>query len=144
MYNYYRMKHDKLKQYAVLRTSLVSEKAELEARLAEIDLALGSSAPVAVKSAKVVASAPAPAKAAKAAKAAKRGPGRRPRNGASLKDAVVAALKSYKSLSRQDLLKAVIAGGYKFSAKDPLNSLSTLVYSNKKLFKANSGKISLS
>ena len=132
------MKHDKLKQYASLRTSLISEKAELEARLAEINGALGESAPV-VKTASKAASAAVEV----ASKPAKRGPGRRPRNGASLKDAVVAVLKANKSLGRQDLLKAVIAAGYKFSAKDPLNSLSTLVYSNKKLFKANSGAISL-
>ena len=36
------MKNDLLKQYVSLRDSLAKEKAELEARLAEINLALGA------------------------------------------------------------------------------------------------------
>ncbi len=152
------MKHDTLKQYVSLRTGLVSEKAELEARLAEINEALGESTAEAVK---VTAAAPAtpqsgkrrpgrpPGRRAAAAPSAAPAPararagGRRARNGESLRDVVVSVLKTHKSLSRQDLLKAVVGAGYKFSAKDPLNSLSTLVYTAKKVFKASDGKISL-
>ena len=154
------MKHDTLKQYVSLRTGLVSEKAELEARLAEINEALGECTAEAVK---VTATAAAPAtpqsgkrrpgrppgrRAAAAPSAAPaparaRAGGRRARNGESLRDVVVSVLKAHKSLSRQDLLKAVVGAGYKFSAKDPLNSLSTLVYTAKKVFKASDGKISL-
>ena len=131
------MKHDKLTQYAALRTSLHSEKADLESRLAEINQALGESTPVA----KVSARATSPTAASLTP--AKRGPGRRARNGTSLRDVTVGVLKAHKTLGRQDLLKAVVAAGYKFTAKDPLNSLSTLVYTNKKVFKAKSGQISL-
>lgn len=152
---------DTLKQYVSLRTSLVSEKAALEARLREINQALGATAPAAAAaatSASVAATlAPAkrrgrPPKAAKAAAVAptagaatvKRGRrAGRASNGGSLKDAAVSALQGGKSLSRQDLLKAVVDSGYKFTAKDPLNSLSTLIYSSKNLFKAKSGMISL-
>lgn len=152
---------DTLKQYVSLRTSLVSEKASLEARLREINQALGASAPAAAVASESAAASLAPAKrrgrppkavakgAAVAAPSAAAAPGKRGRragrasNGGSLKDAAVAALQGGKSLSRQDLLKAVVDSGYKFTAKDPLNSLSTLIYSSKNLFKAKSGMISL-
>lgn len=151
---------DTLKQYVSLRTSLVSEKAALEARLREINQALGASSPAAAVASESAAASLAPAKrrgrppkatkgAAAAAPTAAAAPGKRGRragrasNGGSLKDAAVAALQGGKSLSRQDLLMAVVDSGYKFSAKDPLNSLSTLIYSSKNLFKAKSGMISL-
>lgn len=150
---------DTLKQYVALRSGLITEKAALEARLSEINEALGQSSKSSVVAA-VAASSSAPAKrrgrppgAAKAPKAASaassasgvgRGRGRgRSGNGTSLKEAAVAALSGGKSLSRQELLKAVVDSGYNFTAKDPLNSLSTLVYSSKKVFKAKGGMISL-
>ena len=148
---------DALKQYVALRSGLVSQKAELESRLHAINLALGeSSAPAAVFTASAsappakrgpgrppkaaLAGADAPAAATKGGKRRGRG---RSTDGTSLRDVAIKALLTHKVLGRQDLLKAVEAGGYKFSAKDPLNSLSTLVYSNKKIFKARDGQISL-
>lgn len=134
---------DTLKQYVALRSGLIAEKAALEARLKEINKALDG-----------VASKGSPAKGSEATrggrppsepKALK--PGRRTRkrarNEASLKDAAVAVLAGGKSLSRKDLLQAVTDSGYKFTAKDPLNSLSALIYSAKKVFKAKDGMISL-
>jgi len=133
------MKIDKLKQYVSLREQLLRDKAELESRLAEINKALGSvtpSAPAVVatapaakrgrKPAAVPAAAPA---AAPASPAVKRG-GKRAKNTVSLRDAVLAATKA-KPLARQEILTAVQAAGYKFAAKDPLNSLSTLLYTDK-------------
>ena len=126
---------DTLKQYVALRSGLVAEKSALEARLREINRALGESTP---------APAAAPRGRPPVAKAKGKGRGRgRSTTGGSLREAAVAALQGGKSLSRQDLLKAVVDSGYKFAAKDPLNSLSTLIYSNKKVFKAKSGLISL-
>lgn len=132
------MKIDKLKQYVSLREQLLRDKAELEARLAEINKALGAVAPSVTVSAPAAAPAkrgrrPAAAVAAGTpAKAAgpKAGSRKRARNSVSLRDAVLAATKA-KPLSRQEILTAVQAAGYKFAAKDPLNSLSTLLYTDK-------------
>jgi hypothetical protein len=108
---------------------------ELESRLAEINKALGSVSPSAPA---VVATAPAAKRgrkpaavpaAAVASPAVKRG-GKRAKNTVSLRDAVLAATKA-KPLARQEILTAVQAAGYKFAAKDPLNSLSTLLYTDK-------------
>jgi len=145
---------DALKQYVALRSGLVAEKAKLESRLNEINSALGSSPAPAASSPAAPAAAPAkrgpgrPPSAAKAAapaapKAGKRRGRGRSTDGTSLRDVAIKALLTHKVLGRQDLLKAVETGGYKFSAKDPLNSLSTLIYSNKKIFKARDGQISL-
>lgn len=153
------MKSDKLKKFVSLLDGLLKEKTALEARLQEINKALGVSAAPAQKApaASAVAAAPAPrkvgrprkvpgapaaVKAPKAPKAAK-GSRKRAENSASLKDTVIAILKEKKSLGRKELLDAVIGGGYKFTATDPLNSLSTLIYSNRKIFNAKSGIISL-
>lgn len=129
------MKIDKLKQYVSLREQLLRDKVELESRLAEINKALGSVTPSAPA---VVATAPAAKRgrkpaavpaAAVASPAVKRG-GKRAKNTVSLRDAVLAATKA-KPLARQEILTAVQAAGYKFAAKDPLNSLSTLLYTDK-------------
>jgi hypothetical protein len=155
------MKNDKLKQFVTLREQLLKDRAELEARLVEINKALGAvsgplaaapDAPVgavapvvaAVKGkpgrkkkvvlAPAAAPAPAPAKLAKAVKLAKpakvRRGGKRAKNEMSLRDAVLAVTKS-RPLARQEILVGVQNLGYVFSAKDPLNSLSTLLYTDK-------------
>lgn len=127
------MKIDKLKQYVSLREQLLRDKSELESRLAEINKALGavsSSTPVSPASAPAVKRGRKPAAAAPTAKAAKGGAGKRAKNSVSLREAVLAATKA-KPLARQEILTAVQAAGYKFAAKDPLNSLSTLLYTDK-------------
>lgn len=129
------MKIDKLKQYVSLREQLLRDKVELESRLVEINKALGSvtpSAPAVVATAPVAKRGRKPAAvpaAAPASPAVKRG-GKRAKNTVSLRDAVLAATKA-KPLARQEILTAVQAAGYKFAAKDPLNSLSTLLYTDK-------------
>lgn len=112
-------------KYLALRESLTKEKAALEARLAAINRAL---------------TGPAPAAAVRAG----RKPGlrrKRAKNELSLKEAVAKALAG-KSLSRTDLLQAVMKLGYTFTAKKPLNSLSTLLYSDRSI-KNNGGKFSI-
>lgn len=140
------MKNDRLKQFVSLRDQLLRDKAELEARLSEINRALGA----------VSASAGAPVEAprrgrkpgrkpgAKPGRKPGRKPGPKPADGApkmrgnragntiSLRDAVKQVTKD-KPLSRQEILDAVQAIGYKFKAKDPLNSLSTLLYTEKSI-----------
>ena len=127
------MKIDKLKQYVSLREQLLRDKAELESRLAEINKALGavsSGTPAAATSVPAAKRGRKPAAAAPVAKAPKGGAGKRAKNTVSLREAVLAATKA-KPLARQEILTAVQAAGYKFAAKDPLNSLSTLLYTDK-------------
>lgn len=140
------MKSNTLKKFVALRDGLLREKAGLEVRLAEINKALGlfpavESVAPARRGRPRKDAAPKAAKPAKAPKA--RGRRKRAVNQASLKDTVIAVLKEKKSLPRKELLKAVIDGGYVFTASDPLNSLSTLIYSNRKIFNAKDGVISL-
>lgn len=137
------MKNDKLKQYISLREHLLRDKAEYEARLAEINKALGAATVSPVSAAPVVVEAPvvrrgrkpgrkpaAPVEAPVAVKATRGGSRKRAQNSVSLREAVFAATKA-KPLTRQEILAAVQAAGYKFAAKDPLNSLSTLLYTDK-------------
>lgn len=107
------MKRDPLKQFTSLRESLSKRKAVLEAELARINAALG---------------------VASAAVASSTGGGRavRAQNSMSLKQAVLAATKA-KPLSKPEILEAVAKLGYQFSAKDPMNSLNTLLYTDKQI-----------
>jgi hypothetical protein len=129
------MKNDKLKQFVSLREQLLRDKADLEARLSEINKALG--AVTGAAAAPVVASAPAAKRGRKpsapkaaTAPAAKPAGRKRAQNSVSLREAVLNATKA-KPLSRQEILVAVQSAGYVFTAKDPLNSLSTLLYTDK-------------
>lgn len=139
------MKNDLLKQYVSLRDSLTKEKAALEVRLAEINRALGGDSGAANTAAAAAPRAKAGAAAkeeTRATKAAGR-PRKRAQNNKSLRDTVVDSLAN-KPLNRQEILEAVLKSGYVFSAKDPLNSLSTLLYTDKKTFKNKDGKFSVS
>ncbi len=129
------MKNDKLKQFVSLREQLLRDKADLEARLSEINKALG--AVTGAAAAPVVAAAPAAKRGRKpsapkaaTAPAAKPAGRKRAQNSVSLREAVLNATKA-KPLSRQEILAAVQSAGYVFTAKDPLNSLSTLLYTDK-------------
>ena len=114
------MKRDPLKQFVALRESLSKRKAVLEAELSKINAALGAAT-------KVTAVAVAPAAAA--VRGVKL---RRAQNTMSLKAAVLAATKS-KPLAKPEILDAVAKLGYKFAAKDPMNSLNTLLYTDKQI-----------
>ncbi len=63
-----------------------------------------------------------------------------PKNAVSLKDAVSAALKSNPPMSKDALLEAVQKSGYKFTAKDPKNSLNVVLYTNRETFAQNAEK----
>lgn len=121
------MKQTNVGQYVALREALLKEKAELEARLEDISRALGGGGTTTTR--------------------AKPGPkprvarGKRAKNEMSMKEATVKALTG-KALTRQETLDAVQKLGYKFTAKSPLNSLSTLLYSDKS-FKNTDGKFSV-
>ncbi|NBR85868.1 MAG: hypothetical protein EBY09_06905 [Verrucomicrobia bacterium] len=123
------MKLNNVNQYVALREALVKEKAKLEARLAEINRALGG------RASEAGTSGPKPGPKAGSRR------GKRAKNELSMKEAAVKALAA-KPLSRTELLDAVLKLGYKFTASNPLNSLSTLLYSDKS-FKNSNGKFSV-
>lgn len=135
------MKNDLLKQYVSLRDSLTKEKAVLEARLAEINRALGTSAAAGASAVVAAARGGAVKAAAKVGRPAGK-TRKRAQNEKSLRDTVAGVL-AQKPLNRQEILDAVLKTGYVFSAKDPLNSLSTLLYTDKKTFKNKDGKFSV-
>jgi hypothetical protein len=129
------MKNDKLKQFVSLREQLLRDKADLEARLNEINKALGAVAGAAAAPVIAVATVSKRGRKASALKPAtahvtKPASRKRAQNSVSLREAVLNATKA-KPLSRQEILAAVQSAGYVFTAKDPLNSLSTLLYTDK-------------
>ncbi|MSU33115.1 MAG: hypothetical protein EXS25_10765 [Pedosphaera sp.] len=154
------MKSDPLKQFVTLLETLLAEKMALEERLEQINQALGisvseltqqevllqplsasrSKEPSVSKSKRSeIAEIGKSLRISKTSQVSKR----RSNDGRSLKQILIDLLTEKKSLTRQEILQAVIEGGYKFSAADPLNSLSTLIYSNRKIFSAKKGSISL-
>ena len=113
------MKNDSIKKYLTLQESLRREKATLETRLAQIQEALaGSASSVAARGDMKTR--------------------RRARNEMSLKQAVSEATRK-KALSKQEILDEIQRMGYRFTAKDPINSLNTVLYTNKQ-FKNLDGK----
>ena len=123
-----KVKADAVKQFVASRAALAAEKARLEARLAEIDRVLGQAA------AALTSVRP-------AARPVARGVGRgRARNAMSLKEAVIQVTRN-KPMTRPEILQAIKKLGYKFAAKDPLNSLNVTLYT-KGNFKNDSGKFS--
>lgn len=132
------MRSSTIKKFMAMREALVNEKAALEARLAEINEALGvASEPEAAPA------APAKMRGRPVAKKKVTGKKRagRAKNAKSLKSAVLEALGK-KALSRQGIVAAVQKAGYVFSTKNPLNSVSAMLYSDKKTFKNDKGKFS--
>jgi len=121
------MKHDVLRQFASLKKSLEQEKAQLIARLRKIEEALNDSAPT----------EPSPTRT----KASKKGR-KKAKNPMPLKNAVIKVLGK-NSMGKPEILSAVQKNGYKFTGKDPMNSLSVLLYSNKSVFKNVGGKFGL-
>jgi len=117
------MKVDSVKQFLALRASLQNERSRLEARLAEINRALGQ--------------LPAPA----SAPAAKRLPfSARAINTMPLKEAVVKVTRD-RPLTKPEILKAIKKLGYRFKARNPLNSLNVTLYT-KGNFRNVNGKFS--
>lgn len=127
-----------IKKFMAMREALVKEKAALEARLAEINEALGVASEASETTTAPAKRAGRPAAKKKAARG-RSGP--RAKNKVSLKAAVLKALGK-KALTRPDIVSAVQASGYVFSTKNPLNSVSAMLYSDKQTFKNKGGKFS--
>ena len=117
---------DPLKEFAQLRTAMIKRQVELQEELAAINAALGT--PVAVST----PTAPSATLSLATAPKGQRGPRKRAENSLSLAEAVLTVTKA-KPLAKADILTAVEKLGYKFTAKSPLNSLNTLLYTNKQI-----------
>jgi len=145
---------DTIKQFAKLYASLVQEKKELENRLVDINQALAGDLKTPQKAAskngrkkkakkKKAASKKSPkkkeatpkngrkkkAKKKKAAskKAPKKKAGKRAKNKSSLRVTIINVLGKMH-LGKKEILEAVQKAGYKFSTKDPMNSLQVQLY----------------
>jgi hypothetical protein len=115
------MRNDPLQQYAKLRRQLLEEKTKLEARLNEISQVLGSEG-IQTRPAATVQTQESPSKP-KARRRRRYGA----RNTITMREAILEAL-SDRPLSRKELLKAVQAIGFRFTTKNPLNSISSVLY----------------
>jgi hypothetical protein len=122
-----------IRRYLSLRDSLLKEKNGLEVRLREINQALGQ------------VSSTTSARHAPSTSVAGRGrPGRRRRGGGgiSLRDAVL-QVASGTPLSKHEILDRVQALGYRFSTKNPLNSLGVILYGKSPKFRNENGRFSI-
>ena len=125
------MKNDSLANYLKLRSDLLKERSQIERRLEQINKALGGSTEASYEADEPVASSSSHTPAS-----------RTRRNKVSLKKLVTQML-SEKSLTKEELLKAVVATGYKFSTKNPLNSMGVILYGKDPKFRNVDGKFSV-
>lgn len=133
------MRLDSLQQYISLREQLTREKSELEQRLQLINQALGAGE-AAVVALPAAAARPAGGRTAGATAGPRRG--RPPESGLSLREAVLKVLSS-GAKSKEDVLAGVQALGYRFTTKDPLNSLGVILYGRNPKFNRENGLFSL-
>jgi hypothetical protein len=122
------MKLDPLKQFVKLRQQLLEEKGSIEERLEEINEALGHEEATITEPSIDSAQDPKP-------KATR---GRKPRagNGMSLREALFKTL-AIRPLARSEVVKAVEGMGFRFTTKDPLNSISSILYAKNTPIKRN-------
>ena len=141
------MKAD-IRQYINLHHSLIEERATLDARLQAIDEALsglGGLAEVKMKTTRR-GKRPGPAKKSRVGAAVVRrvsaatGGQKRARNKLSLREAVT-QVTTNNPMSKSEILAAIKKLGYRFTAKNPVNSLNTVLYSHQQ-FKNVKGKFS--
>lgn len=118
------MPKDSLKDFAVLRHSLETERARITARLEAIIAVLGA------EGATVPAIADKPAKAV------------RPKNELSLKQAIVKVTRG-NPLTKEEIYRAVTGLGYHFKTDQPLKSINVTLYGRKPKFRKAGGKFSV-
>ena len=118
-----------IRRYLSLRDSLLKEKSGLEVRLQEISQALGQAG--AGSSITTTRSGPV---------AGRRGRGRAA-GGLSLRDAVLQV--ATRPLTKEEILQRVQGLGYRFSTKNPLNSLGVILYGRNPKFRNEGGRFSI-
>ena len=128
------MRNDSLKQFVTLRRALSEERDHLEARLRDINEALGEM-PLPSLSPIQGATASAPSQPARRGRKAAGG-------GQSLRDHVIAVLQSGPK-TKEEILADVKARGYTFSTKNPLNSLGVILYGKNPKFNRVDGRFSM-
>jgi hypothetical protein len=134
------MRNDSLQHYINLRRELSQERDQLSQRLGQINEALGELSAVAPASAPSSAEPePSPAQP----RTASRGRGRTAGSGGmSLREHVLQVLRG-GAKTKEEVLRAVQQGGYRFQTKDPLNSLGVILYGKNPKFNRVDGKFSL-
>jgi len=130
------MKLDNLKRYIDLRDSLVREKTALQERLAQLNAALAQD-----EASNQTPQSDSAAQGRPQRAVARRG--RTPAGGLSLREAVLRAT-SQRPMTKEEILEAVKALGYKFSTDNPLNSLGVILYGKRPRFKNDHGRFSSS
>jgi hypothetical protein len=147
------MKRDALQQFVALRRSLESEKAQLETRLAAVNQALGTESHFAPEAPVVFEGRGRPrltggglgkkhAKHRAGPGSAVKRRGNLGGNAMSLREAVV-QVTTPKALTKKEILAGVDKLGYKFTTKDPTNSLNQILYkSTNPKFRNADGKFS--
>lgn len=125
------MRTDSLQQFINLHRDLTQERHSLQARLRQINEALGDMQGIATTPA-----SPAPARPA--------GRGRPPVGGGkSLKAHVIEVLQREGPMTKDDILDAVQRRGYHFTTSNPANSLGVILYGKNPKFGRVDGKFSL-
>lgn len=127
------MRNDSLQQFVRLRQELTEERKRLEARLGQINEALGEMPPHALSLVQG-------ANGRSTGTVARRG--RASGGGQSLKEYVLAVLQN-GAMTKQEVLEAVQKRGYRFSTNNPLNSLGVILYGKNPRFNRADGKFSL-
>jgi len=112
---------DPLKKFIRLREALTKRRGEIEAELARVSEALGALVPIGIPL------SPAAPSASKPESHTIRRSGK-----LSLAEVVLSVTKT-KPLPKAEILKEVTKLGYTFKTKDPLNSLGSTLYTNKKI-----------
>lgn len=114
---------DPVQQYLKAREDLLKEKERLEQRLREIEAALGET----VTTTPAPAAGPVPKKKGRPRGSGGRGRGK---NVISLREAI-RRVTWERPLTRKEILDEVLNLGYKFSTKNPINSINQVLYASK-------------
>ena len=126
------MKIDPIQQYKKLRQELLRESGHLTAKLADIEATLNDSESTPVRKTPVTT-------APRAKSKTRRGRGG---NATSLKQGVIEVLAE-KTLTKSEILAGVQENGYKFTSKNPANSLGVILYGKDPKFNNDKGNFSL-
>ena len=127
------MRTDSLNQFVRLHRELNKERSELEARLGAINEALGAMSVPSFTPSRPDVATRIPRRA---------GRGKRGGGGTSLREHVIAVLQQAPK-TKEEVLNAVMARGYKFATSNPLNSLGVILYGKNSPFNRADGKFSI-
>jgi len=122
------MKNDVLKQYVSARRALLQEKAQLEARLEQLNHALGQTLDQAPPAVAVISKSPTRTV-------------RRVKRGISMKAAVLEVTKGHP-MTKPEIMAAIQKLGFRSASEKPVRMLDNLLYGKKPRFKNDDGRFS--